>query len=70
MKVDYVRVYQNEGQENVGCDPKDFPTKDYIDRHMEAYTNWNLTAWTFPRDQGGYEHTFPKNRLLAKCDKK
>lgn len=30
MKVDYVRVYQREDAVNIGCDPKDYPTADYI----------------------------------------
>lgn len=29
--IDYVRVYQIEGEENWGCDPDDYPTADYID---------------------------------------
>ncbi|KAF4620325.1 hypothetical protein D9613_000685 [Agrocybe pediades] len=32
MKVDYIRVYQPTGNINIGCDPKDFPTKDYINQ--------------------------------------
>lgn len=32
MRVDYIRVYQKEGNINVGCDPKDFPTADYIQK--------------------------------------
>jgi beta-glucan synthesis-associated protein KRE6 len=62
MLIDYVRVYQREGEENVGCDPKDYPTLDYINRHLDAYTNPNLTSWT---EQGvigspaGY--SWPKN---------
>jgi hypothetical protein len=30
MKVDYIRVYQPKNAINIGCDPKDFPTKNYI----------------------------------------
>ncbi|CEL61387.1 Beta-glucan synthesis-associated protein KRE6 OS=Saccharomyces cerevisiae (strain ATCC 204508 / S288c) GN=KRE6 PE=1 SV=2 [Rhizoctonia solani AG-1 IB] len=30
MLVDYVRVYQPSGKWNIGCDPKDYPTADYI----------------------------------------
>jgi hypothetical protein len=44
MLVDYVRVYQREGQENIGCNPKDYPTADYIDRHLDAYTSACLLA--------------------------
>ena len=45
MRFDYVRVYQQTGQTNIGCDPPDFPTEDYIQRHINAYTNYNLTVW-------------------------
>ena len=30
MKVDYIRVYQDPANINVGCDPSDFPTAAYI----------------------------------------
>lgn len=63
MSVDWVRVYQKEGQENVGCDPADYPTADYINRHMEAYTNANLTLWGGTADEGGYGAYWPRNRL-------
>ncbi|WVO15881.1 hypothetical protein L204_103546 [Cryptococcus depauperatus] len=60
MLVDYVRVYQRpEGK--LGCDPKDRPTADYIERHLNAYSNANLTTW----DAAGY--TFPKNSLIDQC---
>ena len=39
MQIDYVRVYQRTGSTNVGCDPADYPTKTYIDNHMDAYTS-------------------------------
>jgi hypothetical protein len=47
MLVDYVRVYQRKGQTNVGCSPKDFPTEDYINRHMDSYMSVSnsLTFW-------------------------
>ncbi|PLW11627.1 hypothetical protein PCANC_05828 [Puccinia coronata f. sp. avenae] len=59
LLVDYVRVYQKKGQENVGCSPKDFPTESYINEHLNAYTNPNLTTWS----QAGY--TFPANSLTG-----
>ena len=31
MSVEYVRVYQPKDAINTGCDPKEFPTKQYID---------------------------------------
>nr|ODN86871.1 glucosidase [Cryptococcus depauperatus CBS 7841] len=58
MLVDYVRVYQRpEGK--LGCDPKDRPTADYIERHLNAYSNPNLTTW----DAAGY--TFPVSQCYV-----
>ena len=37
MLVDYVRVYQRKGSTNVGCNPKAYPTADYINAHLDAY---------------------------------
>jgi hypothetical protein len=37
MLVDYVRVYQRKGHTNIGCDPPDYPTSDYINRHPDTY---------------------------------
>ncbi|KAH6913815.1 glycoside hydrolase family 16 protein [Coprinopsis sp. MPI-PUGE-AT-0042] len=62
MKVDYVRVYQPASAINVGCNPKDFPTKAYIDQHIEAYTNPNLTTWV-----DDYHQPWPKNSLVDHC---
>lgn len=62
MRVDYVRVYQPVNNKNVGCDPKDFPTADYINTYIEAYTNPNLTTW-----RGDYGKSFPKSKLLGQC---
>ncbi|KAI3406240.2 SKN1 [Candida oxycetoniae] len=59
MRVDYVRVYQPEDAVNVGCDPKDYPTYDYIQQHLNIYQNMNLTNFAM----GGY--TFPKNKLTG-----
>ncbi|KAJ8606859.1 hypothetical protein MRB53_040669 [Persea americana] len=63
MQVDYVRVYQRSDQINVGCDPPDFPTADFINRHYEAYTNPNMTIWGGTADNGGYQANWPRNRL-------
>ena len=35
--IDHVWVYQRKGCTNVGCDPKDYPTADYINMHPTAY---------------------------------
>ena len=36
MSVDYVRVYQNPDAINIGCDPDQFPTTDYINKWVSA----------------------------------
>ncbi|AOA64404.1 Beta-glucan synthesis-associated protein [Komagataella phaffii CBS 7435] len=61
MKIDYVRVYQPPGAINVGCDPADHPTYDYIQQHSNAYQNVNLTSWKM----AGY--TFPTTNLTGGC---
>ncbi|KDR79505.1 hypothetical protein GALMADRAFT_1243340 [Galerina marginata CBS 339.88] len=58
MKVDYIRVYQRKGQTNTGCSPKNYPTADYINSHLEAYTNVNMTTWKWQK---------PKNSLYDGC---
>ncbi|KAF5313655.1 hypothetical protein D9611_010166 [Ephemerocybe angulata] len=56
MLVDYVRVYQRKNEINVGCDPKGYPTKKYIDEHLEAYQDVNMTLWKWDK---------PKNSLWS-----
>ncbi|KAF8609469.1 beta-glucan synthesis-associated [Ceratobasidium sp. AG-I] len=62
MLIDWIRVYQPKDQHNVGCDPPDFPTADYINTYIEAYTNPNLTTWV-----DDYKQVIPKNRLVDNC---
>ncbi|QRW20409.1 glycoside hydrolase family 16 protein [Rhizoctonia solani] len=62
MLVDYIRVYQPADQHNIGCDPPNFPTADYINTYIEAYTNPNLTTWV-----DDYKQRMPKNRLIDQC---
>ena len=45
MRFDYVRIYQDPKQINMGCDPPGYPTTAYIREHEVAYTNPNLTQW-------------------------
>jgi beta-glucan synthesis-associated protein KRE6 len=45
MRIDYIRIYQDEGDSLITCDPPDFPTTDYIKAHPEPYNNPNLTSW-------------------------
>jgi hypothetical protein len=44
MRVDYVRIYQQEGHESITCDPPGFETTEYIKNHPEAYQNPNYTV--------------------------
>ncbi|KAL6309870.1 glycoside hydrolase family 16 protein [Sparassis latifolia] len=62
MSIDYIRVYQDPSNINIGCDPKDFPTAAYINEYMEAYTNPNLTTW-----RGDYGQPFPNNSFAGPC---
>ena len=55
LKVDYIRVYQPKGEENIGCEPPGFPTQAYINQFIEAYTDPNLTTWV-----DDYHQTVPK----------
>ncbi|TFK27263.1 concanavalin A-like lectin/glucanase [Coprinopsis marcescibilis] len=56
MSIDYIRVYQPKDQINIGCDPKEYPTRAYIETYMSAYTNPNLTTWEQT------EEPWPRNR--------
>ncbi len=49
MAVDYVRVYQLDGQnDRITCDPADHPTAQYINDHLDLYTNPNYTVYHTP----------------------
>ncbi|GAA5992715.1 hypothetical protein JCM10908_006895 [Rhodotorula pacifica] len=61
MRVDYVRVYQPEGWQNIGCDPPEYPTADYIKRNPEFYYNPNITVLA---DAG---RTLPRNSWVNPC---
>ncbi|KAJ7667135.1 beta-glucan synthesis-associated [Mycena rosella] len=62
LSLDYVRVYQYPDAINIGCDPPDFPTQDYINTYLEAYTNPLLTTWV-----DDYNQTIPKNSFVEPC---
>lgn len=56
MAVDYVRVYQRDGQpDRVGCDPANRPTYDYIQNNLDIY--YNANASSYPKEK------IPRNRL-------
>lgn len=61
MMVDYVRIYQPEDAISMTCDPEDHPTTDYIQQHLNIYSDPNITTF----EDGGY--TFPKNLLVHGC---
>ncbi|KAJ7312591.1 glycoside hydrolase family 16 protein [Mycena albidolilacea] len=62
MRIDWVRVYQDPDNVQVGCNPPDYPTADYINQYLEAYTNPNLTTWV-----DDFRQVIPKNRLADTC---
>jgi beta-glucanase (GH16 family) len=45
MRIDYIRIYQDEDEENMTCDPEGYPTTEYIKQHLKPYNNANLTQW-------------------------
>ncbi|EPY52784.1 glucosidase [Schizosaccharomyces cryophilus OY26] len=62
--IDYVRIYQNtsdSSKHEIGCDPEGYPTTEYIERHPNAYRNYNATSW----EMAGYKR--PKNKLMDGC---
>ncbi|CCK68517.1 beta-glucan synthesis-associated protein SKN1 KNAG_0B00690 [Huiozyma naganishii CBS 8797] len=61
FSIDFIRIYQPTDATSLTCDPPDYPTYDYIQGHLLAYTNPNLTHW----DQAGF--STPKNILTGKC---
>ncbi|KAM5536682.1 hypothetical protein V8D89_009609 [Ganoderma adspersum] len=62
MKIDWIRVYQDPENINIGCDPANFPTAAYINQYIEAYTNPNLTTW-----HNDFKQPIPKNSFLGQC---
>ena len=62
MRIDYVRIYQKEGEELMTCDPPGYETTQYIKDHPAAYNNPNFTHW----EDAGYE--WPKNTLMNDCE--
>ena len=61
MSIDYVRLYQPANSVSVTCDPEDYPTYDYIQDHLDIYSNPNLTSFT------GAGYSVPKNQLTGNC---
>ncbi|PMD23387.1 glycoside hydrolase family 16 protein [Hyaloscypha hepaticicola] len=59
MHIDYVRIYQKAGQENITCDLPGYLTTEYIKNHPVAYMNLNLTSWS------AANYSWPKNTLTG-----
>lgn len=45
MRVNWIRVYQDENSKSLTCDPEGRETSRYIEEHKQAYTDRNLTKW-------------------------
>lgn len=56
-----------------GCSPPGFPTEDYINRHIDAYTSKLFSAGNFTNDDLAYSdanltrwpYAKPKNSLVS-----
>ena len=72
LKFDYVRVYQRKGQSNVGCDPSNYPTADYIANHPVAYSSASMAIFyvnctDYDADPNGtaWPYEKPKNSMVS-----
>lgn len=61
LEIDYVRIYQPQGNQSLTCDPEGYETTQYIVDHPVAYRNPNITSWT----EAGYD--WPTNSLMNGC---
>ncbi|RPA97121.1 beta-glucan synthesis-associated [Choiromyces venosus 120613-1] len=63
MRVDWIRIWQDEDCTDcsVTCDPPGYPTTKYIEDHLEAFMNPNLTNWASTK------HNWPKNTFVNQC---
>lgn len=39
-------MWQKPGSPELSCDPPNYPTAKYIQNHLAAYMNANLTTWS------------------------
>ncbi|KAF3911419.1 hypothetical protein ABW20_dc0103603 [Dactylellina cionopaga] len=44
MRVDWIRIYQPPGKESITCDPPGYETTQYIQDHLVAFMNPNVTT--------------------------
>lgn len=71
MYIDYIRVYQNPDQKNIGCNPKDFPTEEYINTYVSFSSLCaSLVPLPLPRStgfSGECPNDLPSYSLLSIC---
>ena len=75
MLVEYVRVYKPKGQTNIGCDPPNFPTANYIQNHLDTYSSAYPLSLSLPHsfipcratdpNLTAFNHPVPKNGLVS-----
>ena len=39
LPAEYVRVYQQKGETDIGCNPLNYPTGDYNQNHFDTYSS-------------------------------
>ncbi|KAF2089939.1 glycoside hydrolase family 16 protein [Saccharata proteae CBS 121410] len=61
MRLDYIRIYQDDDNPLMTCDPPNYPTTEYIANHPGPYANTNLTRWSET------DYDWPTNTLLDTC---
>ncbi|KAK8170861.1 beta-glucan synthesis-associated protein-domain-containing protein [Phyllosticta citrichinensis] len=60
MRIDYIRIYQDDDNPIMTCDPPGYPTTSYIKNHPEPYANYNLTRWS-------QNYDWPVNNYTGTC---
>lgn len=83
LRIDWIRVYQEPANINIGCDPPAFPTKAYIKALVGAACCYDMRADERRSPASRYEEAYanpnlttwvndykqpmPKNKLLEQC---
>jgi len=80
MLVDYIRIYQRSDSINVGCDPTNFPTAQYINTYvftvqslfpssLFVFSYSYMEAYTNPNltTWAQFKQPWPKNKLNGGC---
>lgn len=70
MKIDHIRLYQDRSEDSnmaVGCDPKSHPTRQWIQDHIEEYTddlNYHVDVHGGARCRTNKDCTIPWSPML------